>query len=102
MLETISPTVPGHLINRKLLVSGLSCTATALTPNPTGRGGGGSGGLEACAFVGADLLTVSWKQEEKLKQESAPFKLSSAARNSIFLNKDLYIFIQAQILIGRC
>lgn len=66
--------------------------------------------LEACAFVGAswgrtppaDMLTVSWEQEKKLKQESAPFKLSSAVLGILFLlNKDLYIFIQAQILIGR-
>lgn len=66
--------------------------------------------LEAWAFVGAnwertppaDMLTVSWEQEKKLKQESAPFKLSSAVLGILFfLNKDLYIFIQPQILIGR-
>lgn len=67
--------------------------------------------LEACAFVGAsrertppaDMLTVSWEQEKKLRQESAPFKLFSAVLGILFfLNKDLYIFIQAQMLIGRC
>ena len=66
--------------------------------------------LEACVFVGAsrertppaDMLTVSWEPEKKLKQESAPFKLSSAVLGILFfLNKDLYIFIQAQILIGK-
>lgn len=30
------------------------------------------------------MLTVSREQETKLKEESAPFKLSSAAWNSIF------------------
>lgn len=42
------------------------------------------------------------ERETKLKQESAPFKLSSAVLGFLFLtNKDLYIFIQAQILIGK-
>lgn len=67
--------------------------------------------LGACAFVGAwwektppaDMLTVSQEPEKKLEQESAPFKLSSAVLGILFfLNKDLYIFIHAQTLIGRC
>lgn len=67
---------------------------------------------DLCLCWGVSWGRTSWEKicwqpnmrerETKLKQESAPFKLSSAVLGFLFLtNKDLYIFIQAQILIGK-